>query len=226
MASYTENLCFGSRCNTPSKKECPLSPSSLDKFYGQDCLNFLVNDRRSNTSVPSLRIITMRDMTDSDENAIAFWKKHHQSYDIIQQYQYLPVEEANKLLCDSIINIFERFPNAYIVSDDPQYNLRILDNILETYGHNPVSQRGGNLYSQCICTWSFRFSILSLLGFPESHVDRFLGQRGIIVAGREIDNYFGPLHTPWSDCARILSNHCKMLDVISLSKSPYYYQNR
>ena len=153
-----------------------------------------------------------------DEITKQFWENHSDAYHIIKsQYQCLPINDANKLLCSRISDIVSKYERAYFVSDNPQFDLKILDNILTSNGYDPVSRRSENLYLQCVCTWSFQLSILSLLGFSPIDIDKFLIRKGLI-SSREIDNYFGPRHTPRSDCAKILCNHFKILDIIDLYK--------
>ena len=53
---------------------------------------------------------------------------------------------------------------------------------------------------------------------PTVRVD-LAGNRSIKNYHKITDNYFGPRHTPKSDCARVLSHHFKILDIIALSES-------
>lgn len=141
-----------------------------------------------------------------DESTMAFWNKHRRSYDLIVSEYADNVQDAELLLCQYIGHIVREFPNARVISDNPQYDIRILDNVLTSHGWEPVSCRGGS-YSQCVCTVSFERAVLAMYKHTPPTT-------GTLKYNRDLYRDFGPRHTPKADCARILARHFDMLDII------------
>jgi hypothetical protein len=155
-----------------------------------------------------------RKIEDYDKNTLAFWQKHniaHQQLLINGKDKSAKVEE--QLLCDYISNIMQKFPKVYLISDNPQHDLRLIDNMLLKHDFDPISVRGSYLYFQAICSWSFQTGVLTLLNKKKEHIDSFRAELNIHQT-RRVDDYFGPRHTPQSDCARIISSHFKILDIV------------
>lgn len=151
-----------------------------------------------------------------DAATAAFWNRNRKAHDINRSddnYKKLPPQEATILLCSRISKIMKEYPRVYFVTDNPGYDLTILNTILVQNGYNPVSNRDGDVYFQCICSWSFRLSTLAILGISRSKVNEYLRQHNI-RHDRTVDIYFGPRHTPQADCARIMSQHFEILDII------------
>jgi hypothetical protein len=95
----------------------------------------------------------------------------------------------------------------HFVSDNPQLDIRILDSILETHDEFPISIRvlpnKKQLYYPTLCTWTFRLATSRIVG---NHLPPRKPYRGV-------DFLKGTRHTPLVDCAKILSNHFKILDI-------------
>ena len=159
----------------------------------------------------------VRDEKEFDDVTRAFWEKNQLAWKTIEaRKKNHTEEEAEKILCQQIQEITARYPMAYVVSDSPSYDVRILDNILTKNGFPAISNRQKKHYYQTICTWSFQMAVLAMFRIKSNEVRQKLMNHQFYTANREVDNFFGPRHTPNGDCARILSNHFCILDLMYL----------
>ena len=159
----------------------------------------------------------VRSPDEYDDRTAAFWEKHPVAKKAIDNMSALPVKAAEALLCDRIVALLKRFPDAYFVSDNPQYDIRIVDNILTTRGFGKISDRRQNTYRQTICTWSFQLSVLSVYNYRLSDLPLLLAQSGHASPPRAIKRLaVGVHHCPNADCARILANHFMVLDWLAM----------
>lgn len=150
-----------------------------------------------------------RDNKDYDEITHMFWNKHQKAHEqLINTGKGKIAEIEELLLCEYISEIVKKYPKIYVISDNPQYDIRLLDNMLQLYNFPPISVRGNKMYFQCICTWSFKMGIIALFG-KNTIIDDM-----DTTTDRQVDAYFGPRHTPKADCARIISQHFKVMDII------------
>lgn len=157
-----------------------------------------------------------RVLSEYDVESKIFWNKHKNAHDyLLKKHENvsddIEIEEFN--LCSCIRQIIQDFPNVYIVSDNPQYDIRLLDNMLEKYNFPPISVRGPDIYYQCICTWSFQLATLALLDLKREDINNYLHNNKLLKQ-RQIDSYFGLRHTPTADCARILNEHFQLMDIV------------
>lgn len=157
--------------------------------------------------------ICHRSVEDYDDVTRDFWEKHPEAYEQLMWKSSNNTPEQQEIeLCKYVSNILLKYPHIYIISDNPQYDIRLLDNILERHSFSPVALRSNNLYLQCICTWSFKMGVISILGKPHKH---FFTKKPNISKNRRVDDYFGPKHMPIADCAYILSQHFGVMDIVN-----------
>lgn len=160
-----------------------------------------------------------------NDYSMPFWRKNQDAMiTIFNEYpKYSDQELAEKALCQYIIHISKKYPYAFFISDNPQYDIRLLDNILVKNGYLPISLRTPNAYLQTICTWSFRkaVSLLSGLSYSNiiSHSEHYKLGSGESI---NIDGY----HTPCSDCYKIIIDHFCTLDFIKHHSRVFSYNSR
>jgi hypothetical protein len=156
-----------------------------------------------------------RNLQEYSPRTMEFWKQHQEAHDyLVNNGKGIYSEVAEQELCLYIVSILKKYPNIYLISDNPQYDIRLLDNLMQKHNHSPVSVRGKDLYFQCLCTWSFQNGILSLLQKKPKDINQVRNSLALCY-DRHVDGYFGPRHAPLADCARIISQHFKMLDIIN-----------
>jgi hypothetical protein len=148
-----------------------------------------------------------RSKEDYNERAKVFWKKNNRAHSFIEkQGMGQSVSDEEKKICENIRRIFDTYPDIYFVSDNPSVDVKIIDQILKRNGY-PFTSFRGKKYFQCICTWSFKLGIKSIIG---NSLDRLSP-----IEKRPTSAYFGYHHTPKSDCARILNSHFEVLDSLN-----------
>jgi hypothetical protein len=179
------------------------------------CYGLMLASYPSGQVLFSTQGVCDRPTTHFDEHTKKFWLAHHTALEMIQTYPAQTVSIGEAQLCNCISYLLHAYPKAYLISDNPQLDMRILNNIMIAHGREPVYYRNNMTYYQCICTWSFQLSVLSLLHIGQHQIVSFL-QSKFICKSREVDRYFGPKHTPIADAARVLSRHFKILDVLSV----------
>jgi len=159
------------------------------------------------------------------EPTAAFWQTH----DMALQYNLsnghgVQEDDAEQNICRYINQLRQHNPHFFMVSDNPAFDIRILDNILAKHGHAPLSDRKRDMFAQVLCTWSFRQSLAQTVGikspklFTHPNICRLLGCVGTsYVTSRAVEKAAkrkGALpHTPIRDCANTLSIYFKCLDV-------------
>lgn len=179
------------------------------------------------SSYPSGRILFFEqgvcDRTENDFDTCTkdFWSQHGEALGIIKSCPSRPAPLAEQHLSELVTSLLTLHPDVYFVSDNPGLDLRILNNIMVQYGKRPVSYRNFLTYYQCICTWSFQFAVLSVLGIRTNQIDAYLRTYSQKWLQREIAQCLGPKNIPLSDTAGVLNRHFKVLDILSINKRSF-----
>lgn len=179
------------------------------------CYGIMVAEYPSGNIVCSHHGKCPRTIDEFDDPTRQFWDQHPSSFDIISKYPSTDtVTVAEQQLCRKVYSILLKYPHVRLVSDNPGFDIRILDNIMVKYGYKPTSHRANGGYLQCTCTWSYQLPIMRMYKIQACELDEYMHAIGLGYAlERSVTTYFGPKHTPRADCARILSQHFKMLDL-------------
>lgn len=154
-----------------------------------------------------------REYREYDAKTLEFWTcANPLAFQVINSYPSKPVNVAELDLCSTIRRILRDYPRIFVVSDNPQYDIRILDNILVNNGYPVVSNRLNGIYLQSICTWTFLTAAMQIYNVTRKQI---LSPR----SDREVDHkHHGVHHTPITDCSRILAHHFTVLDFIRFQK--------
>ena len=133
----------------------------------------------------------------------SFWKKHHDAY----VYNHTlgkgrDVRDEEKRICLFIQQIKRKYTRCYMLSDNPEFDISLLNDILTRNGYTIISHRSSKVYLQTICTWTSRL-ILKMLGVRQLKMDI------IKYDGHDIH------HTPIHDCKRILNDYLCTLRTIN-----------
>jgi hypothetical protein len=113
-------------------------------------------------------------------------------------------------ICAFIEQAKADYPNFFLISDNPEYDVGMLNNILERNGHALMSRRNSRTYFQSICTWSSK-RILDLLGIPIWEQDL------LQLPPMPVDTDLA--HTPLYDCRRVLNTYLCLLSTIAMVRS-------
>jgi len=195
---------------------------------------------------PSGSIVAMEEIfVDRSEQVIHngsvadFWLKNSDAFDYNMR-RGIGVSEAvaEQRVCNYIEELRRKTPHFFCISDNPSFDIAILDNILTKHGFAPLSDRGGDLYAQVLDTWSYRLSLARIFNtksarlFYHPHVCKLLGlpelNRAIERASEETSSIVPDYclkeqhrhqhrvslrHTPLHDCCEISSSFFKCLDL-------------
>lgn len=143
-----------------------------------------------------------------------FWDTHPEARDRIKQKAVgLDRETEEKRLCDFIQSVFSQQSSVHVVTDNPQFDLRLLDNLLVKHGFPVIAMRAG-CYVHSVCSVSYRHGALS--GIGKETWDRVSGLVKDSAYYRPVARYQGLHHCPLFDCARILASHFNTMDIIYL----------
>jgi hypothetical protein len=67
-------------------------------------------------------------------------------------------EEAEQQVVAFVRNAKRAYPFFFAVSDNPTFDVAMLDHILEKYGEPSLCQRTPTVYLQVLCTWSYKLA--------------------------------------------------------------------
>jgi len=124
-----------------------------------------------------------------------FWKRHPEAFVYnVEQGAGRETQAEEIRICQFIDSVKREFPLFYLISDVPEYDIGLMDDILLRNGSERMSHRNDHTYLRSVCTWSSR-RMLKLLGVSVAH-------HVLVVPPTST-----PLHTPIVDCCRILNEY-------------------
>jgi hypothetical protein len=142
-----------------------------------------------------------------------FWKRHPQAFDYnlgSGKGKKCAAEEV--AICSFIETLKRDYPNFHLLSDAPEYDIGLINEILLRNGHQIMSHRSKKIYFQTICTWSSK-KTLDMMGILINSRD---------MVGMEALAGTGLLpHTPIFDCMQILNEYLCVLHTISIYRGGY-----
>jgi len=186
---------------------------------------------------PSGTIVAMEEMfvdrtshIIQNESIRSFWQLHDDAYQHNLQ-RGIGVSElvAEHRVCSYINELRRKTPHFFLVSDNPSFDVRILDGILTKHGHPSLSDRGPGLYAQVLDTWSYRLALARVFStkspklFQHPFVHRLFDtqnnphstERAIEHAAMSKRKQTSVRHTPLHDCCQIMTCFFKCLDIAS-----------
>ena len=137
----------------------------------------------------------------------AFWTRNRAAFDYnVKMGKGRSIETAETEICAFVSEIKGSFPHFFLLSDNPEYDVALLNSILTRHDLPVMSHRSETIYHQAICTWTSRRT-LGLLGIKHQTTDlvglgRYQAQ-GILA------------HTPLFDCMKILNDYLCTLDMVT-----------
>jgi hypothetical protein len=164
----------------------------------------------------------MRGNNTVSADKIEFWNKHQKAYTYnCKLCKNKKVYEEEERISRFVSLWLKRYPNIYIISDNPSFDVSILQNIYQTNAlrqqksHDKplpsITVRSGK-YFQPICTWSTKRTIQLMSGINFKHITRALYRDVSQMANDKTSNI---LHTPLYDCSKIVSEYFLILDYLN-----------
>ena len=146
------------------------------------------------------------DMLDTSTSLSEFWRQNQDALEYNRKMGHgISVLDAEVRICKFVEKIKRDFPHFYLVSDNPEYDIGIMNQILIRHGLSVMSQRTSTIYHQSICTWSTRRA-LEQAGIRCPWHDH-VGIKNAMAHGQMP-------HTPVFDCMRILNGYLNALSSI------------
>ena len=112
-----------------------------------------------------------------------FWSRHSDALKYnLERGAGIPEAMAETNLCQYVNDLRTQTPHFFLVSDNPGFDVAVVDHILAKHGHPPLCQRPNGRYLQTLCAWSFRLVLTQLFRerssalFQSASVQHFLGQ--------------------------------------------------
>ncbi len=180
---------------------------------------------------PSGTIVAMEEMfvdrsgySIQNQNVRDFWLLHEDAFQH-NLHRGIGVSEyaAETHVCNYINELRRKTPHFFLISDNPSFDVRILDSILIKHGHAALSDRGPDLYAQVLDTWSYRLALARVFNtkspklfqhpfvanlLADSQISRAV-ERAVTVKRKQPSLR----HTPQHDCCQILTCFFKCLDI-------------
>ena len=180
--------------------------------------SFMIAEYPSGQIIETNEFGCYRHISEYSDKSIIFWHKNPKAWKYIKDkfaHHDRKIEEIN--MCLKINQILDTYPNIHLISDNPQFDIKMMDNILSEHGYEFTSSRKYNSYRQCLCTWSFQRAIAIQHGMTVHQLSRRYSQ--IQLSNElQIHTYYGHPHTPIYDCSKILINHFKLRKYLELIK--------
>lgn len=150
--------------------------------------------------------IVDRRVRDFDKHTMSFWSKNVAAFMFLRNHSTAVSEQKAEIeLIDYLNSVWKKYVRVKIISDNPQFDVRLMDNILIKNGQPVLALRVPNKYLYVTCTRSFRQGCT---------------KNNIIIQGKTLHIINHVLqHVPVNDSCHILSRHFDILDSIQKSKS-------
>lgn len=108
--------------------------------------------------------------------------------------------EAEKQIVNFVTSVKLYHPRFYAISDNPSVDIGTLDDILTRHSLSRLSSRNNHgLYLQCICTWSHRMTLKSIMQLSNKELDTLLDCHRIKINIGTSDHRKIIKHTPFGD---------------------------
>lgn len=163
-----------------------------------------------------------------DDSIREFWLKHSDAFAVNTKIAGERSEEvAEKELVKYILELKKKYHNFFLISDNPAFDVRMLDNILSKHGEMSMSLRHGD-YFQCIDVWSYRLCAMQLLCFRSHELSRIHGtlQRPVRHITRFVQEESGGLrHTPTYDASMLTMQYFQVKDIVASHRRGQHHQH-
>ena len=159
----------------------------------------------------------MRGSNTLGSDKVAFWGKHTDAYKYNNNLcKSKKVYEEEERISVFLSKWLKQYPNVYIVSDNPSFDIAMLQNIYQGHAIRqkisplPSIMIRNQVYYQPICTWSMKRSIRLITGMNVKYMKKDTN-RDIYKMSH---NPSGIPHTPLFDTAKILDEYLSILDFV------------
>lgn len=153
-----------------------------------------------------------------DKSIKDFWADHKAAFEINTEIAGRCSEAfAEKELVNYITDLKRKYQSFFLITDNPAFDVRLLDNILAKYGKDAMSLRNGD-YFQAIDTWSYRLATMQILGFRSHELSRVhstLQRPFFRDVTSFVQNSGGLRHTPVFDACVLTSQYFQVKDIVA-----------
>ena len=154
-----------------------------------------------------------------------FWARHPEAFqkNLELGSHHPEIAVAEKKIAQYIDGLKKRFPDFFLISDSPAFDVRLLDNLLARQQASGICFRASG-YLPCICVWSHRLALMQILGIHSMNtvsMDQYRQKREIEL------NCAGTTtipHTPLSDTCLITRSYFWAKDLIRFYRTSPHRQ--
>lgn len=152
--------------------------------------------------------VCRRPLQKFDPVTLKFWNENPSAFHFLRDYpQATSVQDAENNLCKDFRELVKKFPKFFFVSDNPQFDVALLDQILLRGSLPTVAHRCPPKYLHTTCTRSFHQAMRIM-----NRGVCYLKPRG---ASELLRLTRACKHTPLCDAATILLHHFEVLEAAS-----------
>lgn len=159
-----------------------------------------------------------------DEPRKQFWTgqaKESHEYLIAHGSDPSCAEQYELELVKFVRDAHRKYPTLQIISDNPSFDICLLDNILLKHKQPASCYRANGTWTHTICTYSFQVALQDAYHTKNLHMvhRRFYGYNRLVL--RQVDNISADesiAHTPYHDIMRVASNYFIALDLSRRSR--------
>lgn len=150
--------------------------------------------------------------TQPAESTRSFWEMHPAAFRYnVDKGAGVSVSDAEARVCAYVTYVKRTYPSFYMISDVPENDIGLINDILRRGGLDMISKRPrihvhDRGYFQSICTWSTKRVINILFGQEQTPSSSYHDLVQLRQGGHK--------HTPLVDSAAIMDDHFRILDRI------------
>jgi hypothetical protein len=157
-----------------------------------------------------------------------FWKKHPAAYEANRLIGGKNTQKEAEWAIVHFIREIKKKYNFFLISDNPAFDVKILDDILARNGEKAICFRKGD-YLQCLDTWTFRLATMQILGLKSSDLNRVHANLNRPLREMDFicqdDQTEFPRHTPVFDACQLALQYFKVKDISNDFKNRLIGQN-
>lgn len=176
----------------------------------------------SGRCIESLVRYIKRPLSAYDDARKEFWLVNHKTaHDWICTHgeDISHEEKYERELVQFIREAHRRYPHMRVISDNPSYDLRILDNLCQKYKAPPCTQRHDGKWHHPICTYTYALVVQLWLGTRNTDLLYNMSAAKHQRTTRQSDSCEPP-HTPWTDVQQLVYKYFRILDLTNQFAPP------
>ena len=154
------------------------------------------------------QVVCQRPRASFDKPTWDFWQQHPAAYKNLTALGVESVTSCERQIVEFTAKLIHRYPRFTVISDNPQFDLRLFDNILISHGGLPLAHRCPGKYLFTVCTHTYLKLLRQMYFISSSHYIPHAYKSELYIL---LQNHV--LHTPLHDCAQALLKYLSTLHI-------------